>query len=171
MARSPRRSFLLGAAVLAVVSVIGSLALAHGHRSHIFRIDPPDVYMPYFNVYSQVVVSDGNGDLVSVAGTVSLDIDRNLVGEGDMEAQVRQTFENVRRSLAAVGARPSDVVRINIFTLDVDRYLQEGAPQQDAFFQNGKPASTLVGVTRLADPRYLVEIQVDAVLPPGRRGR
>lgn len=157
-----------GAALVAVLTV-AALAIAHGHRSHIYRVDPPDVYMPYFNVYSQVVVSDGDGDHVQVAGTVSLDIDRNLVGEGDMEAQVRQTFENVRRSLAAVGARPSDVVRINIFTLDVDRYLQEGAPQQDAFFPNGKPASTLVGVTRLADPRYLVEIQVDAVLPP-RRG-
>ena len=171
MAHRNRRSLALSAAFIAATSIVGSLALAHGHRSHILRIDPPDVYMPYFNVYSQVVVSDKGGDLVSVAGTVSLDINRNLVGEGDMEEQVRQTFENVRRSLAAVGARPSDVVRINIFTLDVDRYLQEGAPQHDPFFGNTKPASTLVGVTRLADPRYLVEIQVDAVLPPGRGNR
>lgn len=61
------------------------------------------------------------------------------------------------------GASPSDVVRINIFTLDVDRYLMEGHQEVVAFFGDDLPVSTLVGVTRLADPRYLVEIQATAV--------
>lgn len=165
------RSLSIAALLLTVGAVFGSFAIAHHGNGpgHIVRIDPDDVYMPYFNVYSQVVIATGTTQ-VKIAGTVSLDEDRNLVGEGDMALQVETTFENLRRSLAAAGATPADVVRINIFTTDVDRYLQEGAAQQGAFFGADTPASTLIGVTRLADPRYLVEIQLDAVLPPPGHG-
>lgn len=78
---------------------------------------------------------------------------------------MRTVYENIRRSLAAVGATPADIVRINIFTLDVDRYLAEGTPEAQAFFGTNVPTATLCGVTRLADPRYLVEIEADALLP------
>jgi enamine deaminase RidA (YjgF/YER057c/UK114 family) len=128
------------------------------------RINPPDVYPPFANVYSQVIESIG-ARFVHVAGTVSLDVNRNLIGDGDMGLQVKTTYENLGKSLAAVGATPDDVVRIHIFTLDVDRYLAEGTPEALAFFSNGVPTATLVGVVRLADPRYLVEIEATAVLP------
>lgn len=155
---------MIALAIVASALIIGvSLVLAGGPPSHIIRINPPTVYEPFFNVYSQVVAATGQTQ-VKIAGTVSLDVDRNLIGEGDMALQVATTLENIRLSLEAIGASPSDVVRINIFTLDVDRYLEEGAFLQQAFFGEETPASTLVGVTRLADPRYLVEIQVDAVL-------
>ncbi len=170
MSRNTRR-LSIAALLLLCGGLVGSYAAAHGGFAHIVRFDPPDVYMPFNNVYSQVVVATGRTH-VHIAGTVSLDEDRNLIGEGDMALQVATTFENVRRSLAAAGATPQDVVRINIFVTDVDAYLWEGTPQQQAFFGEGTvPASTLVGVTRLADPRYLVEIQVDAVLPPRRHRR
>lgn len=129
----------------------------------IFRINPPTVYMPFMNVYTQVVKAIGAVH-IHVAGTVSLDINRNLIGEGDMTVQVQTVFENIRLSLAAVNALPRNVVRINIFTLDVDRFLTEGTPIMLDFFAGKPPASTLAGVTRLADPRYLVEIEADAIL-------
>lgn len=132
--------------------------------SHIERKNPSDVYPPYNNVYTQVIRAKGTVE-VHVAGTVSLDIHRNLVGEGDMRLQTKTTMENIGRSLVAFGAKPSDVVRVNIFTLDVDRYLQEGHQELVAFFgQDTLPTSTLVGCTRLADPRYLVEIEATAIL-------
>ena len=127
------------------------------------RINPPDVYQPFGGFYSQVVVATGSRQ-VHVAGTVSLDLDRELVAQGDMRGQVAKTMENIGRSLAAAGAEPSDVVRINIFALDVDSYLTEGHQEVVAFFGDTLPTSTLVGVTRLADPRYLVEIQATAVV-------
>lgn len=130
----------------------------------ITRIDPPTVYTPFNNVYTQVIKAQGAVQ-VHVAGTVSLDVDRNLVGEGDMALQVETTFENIRLSLEAVNGTPADVVRINIFTLDVDQFLQLGTPIMATFFDGTPPTSTLVGVTRLADPRYLVEIEADAVIP------
>jgi enamine deaminase RidA (YjgF/YER057c/UK114 family) len=127
------------------------------------RISPNDVYQPFHNMYSQVIRFRG-GTQVEIAGTVSMDADRQLVGEGDMATQVRVTFENVGKSLAAAGAKPSDVTRVNIFTLDVDRFLQEGGSEMMNFFGGTSPVSTLVGVTRLADPRYLVEIEATAVI-------
>lgn len=135
----------------------------------ITRINPPTVYTPYNNVYAQVITTKERLH-VHVAGTVSLDVNRNLVGEGDMALQTSTTFENLRLSLAAVGATPSDVVRINIFTLDVDRFLAEGIAAMQAFFGASPPTSTLVGCVRLADPRYLVEIECDAVVTGGGGG-
>jgi len=127
------------------------------------RKNPGNVYEPFNNFYTQVIRATGTTQ-IHVAGTVSMDPDRNLVGEGDMRTQVRVTMENIGNSLEAVGASPSDVVRINIFTLEVDRYLMEGHQEVVAFFGDDVPVSTLVGVTRLADPRYLVEIQATAVV-------
>lgn len=127
------------------------------------RMNPSNIYQPYEGMYTQVIKAEGTRQ-VHVAGTVSLDPGRNLAGEGDMATQVRVTMENIGKSLEVAGARPGDVVRINIFTLDVDTYLMEGHAEVMKFFGHELPVSTLVGVTRLADPRYLVEIQATAIL-------
>lgn len=127
------------------------------------RTNPSDMYQPFGGFYTQVVTATGSRH-VHVAGTVSLDEDRNLVAEEDMQGQVRMTMENIGKSLAAVGAKPSDVVRVNTFVTDVDGYLQEGHQEVMAFFGDTLPTSTLVEVTRLADPRYLVEIQATAIV-------
>lgn len=84
------------------------------------RVNPPNVYQPFNNNYTQVIRATGEVQ-VHVAGTVSLDVDRNLIGEGDIRTQTRVLMDNIGKSLAAVNAEPQDVVRINIFTLDVDR--------------------------------------------------
>ncbi|HEX9923420.1 MAG TPA: Rid family hydrolase [Anaerolineae bacterium] len=127
------------------------------------RMNPPDVYQPYNNYYTQVIRSTGTTQ-VHVAGTIALDLDHNLIGEDDMVTQVRVTMENIGKLLAAAGAKPSDVARINIYTLDVDTYRRDGHPEVLKFFNGDLPVSTLIGVTRLADPRFLVEIQVTAIL-------
>ena len=126
------------------------------------RMNPSYVYQPYNDVYTQVIRATGTTQ-VHVAGTVSLAPGRKLIGEGDMTAQVRQTMLNIERSLTAAGAKLSEVVRVNIFTTDVDRYLMEGHIELVKAFDGHLPTSTLVGITRLADPRYLVEIQATAI--------
>lgn len=108
--------------------------------------------------------------MVHVAGTVSLDQKRRLVGKGDMGTQVRMSLENVGRSLQAAGAEPSDVVRIHIYTTDIDQYLAHGRQPFAEFFKDQKPVATLIGVSRLKDPHYLVEIEVDAVLDEDNLG-
>ena len=127
------------------------------------RINPEDIYQPYNKFYTQVIRSTGTTQ-VHVAGIVPLNTEHGVIGEGDMQVQVQAIAENTRKALAAAGAEPADVVRINIYTLDVDRYRQEGHSELLKFFDGNLPVSTLVGVTRLADPRYIVEIEMTAVV-------
>jgi enamine deaminase RidA (YjgF/YER057c/UK114 family) len=105
------------------------------------------------------------GTLVYLAGQVSSDASGKLVGEGNFEAQVEQVFGNLKRGLEAAGATMADIVKMNIYLVAEvdqaevpkfrairDRYINAATP----------PASTLVVVTRLARPGWLIEIEVVA---------
>ncbi len=127
------------------------------------RINPPDVYEPNRNIYSQVIKATG-ATQVHVAGTVPFDRDGEVVGVGDMKAQVARILDNIEKSLAAAGAARADVVRICVYALDVESYIAEGAPELVAFFGDAKPTSTTIGVTRLVHPDWLVEIEATAII-------
>ena len=127
------------------------------------RINPEGMYKPNKNIYSQVVTSTG-ATTVHIAGTVPFDEDANVVGIDDMKMQVLKILDNIRISLAAGGALPSDVVRINVYALNVDDYVTNGAPEVIAFFGDNKPTSTTVQVSRLVHPDWVVEIEATAVL-------
>ena len=127
------------------------------------RMNPDGMYTPNKGIYSQVVTSTGT-TTVHIAGTVSFDEDANVVGVGDMKAQTCQILNNLRISLQAAGALPADVVRINVYTLNTDDYVANGAPEVIAFFGDTKPSSTTVQVSRLVHPDWLVEIEATAVI-------
>ena len=127
------------------------------------RINPDGMYKPNKNIYSQVVKSAG-ATTVHVAGTVPFDEEANVVGIDDMKLQVIKILDNIRKSLDAAGATPADVVRINVYTLDVDDYVSNGAPEVISFFGDNKPASTTVQVSRLVHPDWVVEIEATAVI-------
>ena len=127
------------------------------------RLNPEGMYKPNKNIYSQVVKSTGTM-MVHVAGTVPFDEDANVVGIDDMKVQVLKILDNIRTSLHAAGATPADVVRINVYTLDVDDYVAHGAPEVIAFFGNNKPTSTTVQVPRLVHPEWIVEIEATAAV-------
>lgn len=126
------------------------------------RINPETLYRGSRSYYSQIVESTGTRQW-HIAGMVPLTRDREVVGENDIAAQSRQVMENLRLALEAVGATPAHVVRINIYTTDMERFLAEGRPPVYAFFGDTPPASTLIGVQRLADAKYLVEVEATAV--------
>lgn len=99
-----------------------------------------------------------------VFGMVALAPDGSVVGEGDIEAQVQQALENMELVLAASGAQLKDVVATTLFLVNV-----EDAPKavavRDAHFTGAvPPRHTLVGVTALGNPQFLVEISAFAVL-------
>ena len=127
------------------------------------RIDPEGMYKPNKGIYSQVVKSTGS-TTVHVAGTVSFDKDANVVGVGSMRAQTLKILDNIRISLEAAGACPADVVRINVYTLDTNDYVANGAPEVIAFFGDSKPCSTSVHVSGLVHPYWVVEIEATAVI-------
>ena len=127
------------------------------------RMNPDGMYTPNKGIYSQVVTSTGT-TTVHIAGTVPFDEDANVVGVGDMRAQTCQILDNLRISLEAAGALPADVVRINVYTLNTDDYVANGAPEVIDFFGDTKPSSTTVQVSRLVHPDWLVEIEATAVI-------
>ena len=102
---------------------------------------------------------------VHSAGQTSVDENGEPLHAGDMGGQVAQALDNLAAVLAAAGLSLADVVRLNYFTTDVDRFLAEGGPVLGARFSVSgcRPASTLLGVTRLGRPRLLVEIEATAV--------
>lgn len=113
--------------------------------------------------YPQVIRVAGRTQ-VYLSGMVALDAEGALIGEGDMARQAAAAYENVGRALAAAGAGPSDIVSCTVFATDLDSYRRDGSPFAAKFFGAARPVSTVVEVTRLADPRYLVEVQVIAVV-------
>jgi enamine deaminase RidA (YjgF/YER057c/UK114 family) len=125
------------------------------------RINPPGLLTP--RGYTQVVTASG-GTTVYISGQVSANAKGEVVGKGDLKAQTAQVFENLKIALAAAGAAPKDVVKITMFAVN---FKTEDIPAirdvRNAFFAGVEPpASTLVGVTALANPDWLIEIEAIA---------
>lgn len=106
------------------------------------------------------------GNLVFVSGTTATDDQGNIVGRGDPEAQARFILEKIKRALEAAGASLSDVVRTRVYVTNADDWEAVGRAHA-AYFSEIRPANTLVEVSRLVGPDYLVEIEADAVIGSG----
>ena len=98
------------------------------------------------------------------AGQASVDGDGAPVHQGDMRAQLEQAVSNLETVLTQAGLSLGHVVRLNYYTTDVDGFLA-AMPTVASRLRNAgcKPASTLLGVTRLAYPDLLIEIEATAV--------
>jgi enamine deaminase RidA (YjgF/YER057c/UK114 family) len=107
------------------------------------------------------------GTIVYIAGQVSSDASGNLIGEGDFEAQVEQVFRNLKLAVEAAGGTMADIVKLNSYLVaEVD---QAAVPKlraiRDRYLNVEKPpASTLVVVSRLARPGWLIEIEAVAAI-------
>ena len=101
--------------------------------------------------------------VIYVSGQVPLDRDGNLIGEGDLEAQTRQVFENLRAALDAAGASWGDVVKLNYYLVDVSNLETVRAIRNEYLDTAHPPASTLVEVSSLFRDDVLIEIDAVAV--------
>jgi reactive intermediate/imine deaminase len=109
-------------------------------------------------------VETADGTWIYVSGQVALGAEGTLVGPGDMKAQTRQVFENLRAILAADGATFADVVKIGTYltTLDDIAGMRE---VRSEYLTSEPPASTAVQVVALVVPDALIEIDLVAVVP------
>lgn len=124
-------------------------------------IQPDSVAVPK-TAYSQGMEVSGK-TLIFTAGQLPFDVNGDLVGEGDFRAQVTQVFENLKAVLESGGASFNDVVKLNIYVTDV-KYLPVVQEVRVRYLTKPYPATTLVQVSGLANPKAMVEIEAIAVL-------
>lgn len=104
------------------------------------------------------------GDLVFVTGTAPVDeTGAGVHAPGDAEAQAARCLELIERALAQFGADRTRIARTRMFVTDISRWEEFGRAHA-AFFGEHRPATTMVEVKALIDPRMLIEIEADAVL-------
>jgi enamine deaminase RidA (YjgF/YER057c/UK114 family) len=115
--------------------------------------------------YSQIVKVSG-GTTIYIAGQVAWDEEGRLVGEGDLEKQARQVFTNLVIALSEAGATRSDLVKIGIYVVDhdLDKLKVIRGVRDQVLDVGPPPASTLLGVERLALPDLLLEVDAIAVV-------
>lgn len=101
------------------------------------------------------------GDRIYVTGTTATDENSNVVGIGDAYAQTVQSIRNIERALRALDAGLENVVRTRMFVTDISRWEEYGRAHGE-FFREIMPATTIVEVSKLIDPRMLIEIEADA---------
>jgi len=132
--------------------------------AHLRFLNPATLSKP--PTYSHVVEITGPGRIIYIAGQLGLDPSGKLVGApGDFRAQTRQTFENLKLALAAVGATFDQVVKLNNYLTDIS-HLAILREVRDEFINTATPpASTTLQISRLALERALIEVEAVAALP------
>jgi enamine deaminase RidA (YjgF/YER057c/UK114 family) len=128
--------------------------------AEIRRLDPPGLAATGSS-WCQCVV---HGDTVYVSGQVAWEADGTVVGEGSVTEQTEKVIDNIEAALAAAGSSLAQLVRITTYVTSADA-IPEVRAVRERRFANVRPASTLVVVAALADPRLLVEIDAVAALP------
>ncbi len=127
--------------------------------------NPVSVWQP-FGAFSLGVLQ-GSGRVVYLKGQFAFDREGRVVGQGDLRAQMRRTFENIRLVLAAVGGQMQDIVALTHYVTDIEQFMRAGDIRLE-FFREPFPATTTVEVVRLFRPDLLVEITATAEIPRER---
>lgn len=124
-------------------------------------INPPELFPP--PGFSHVAVATGER-LVFVAGQTAITPDFAVVGEGDLAAQTRASMECVGIALRAAGADWDDVVRRTIYTVAPTEFEVITRAIEEVTGERPHPPQTIIGVTGLALPQLMIEIEVTALL-------
>jgi enamine deaminase RidA (YjgF/YER057c/UK114 family) len=128
-------------------------------------INPDTLFPSVQNGFSQIVVASG-GKTVYISGQTAWDARKEIVGGADLSEQAKQALRNVRTAVEAAGGDLSDVVALRIYVVNY-KPEQAGAigdALREFFPVERRPASTWIGVSSLAVPDFLIEIEATAVL-------
>ena len=126
------------------------------------EINPTD-WLQAFNINHGIEVTGGQRVLY-LSGQTSNAADGSPMHAGDLVAQFRLAWSNLKDALAAADMDATNVVRLNMYTTDVDAFMAAAGDIVPIFAAEGcKPVGTLLGVTRLFEPEIMVEIEATAV--------
>jgi len=114
--------------------------------------------------FSQATVIEAKGRLVFVSGMTARKPDGSIAGIGDVEAQTRQVCENIKSAMEAAGGTLDHVCRVDVYVRNMEHFEAIHKVRRE-YFKPPLPASTMVEVTKMVSPDYLIEINAIAVIP------
>ena len=126
------------------------------------RIFNPTPWLTHFNLNHAVEVRDAKRTLY-VSGQASSAADGAPLHPGDLKAQFGEAWKQLKDALRAADMTPANIARLNVYTVDVDRFMAEAEMFVTHLKRDGcSPCCTLAGVTRLYHPDILIEIEATA---------
>jgi reactive intermediate/imine deaminase len=114
--------------------------------------------------FSHATAIEARGRLVFISGMTARRADGSLAGVGDIEAQTRQVCENLKAAVEAAGGKIADICRVDVYVRNMEHFATIHKVRRE-YFKEPFPASTMVEVTKMTSPDYLIEISAIAVIP------
>lgn len=103
------------------------------------------------------------GNIIEITGTVAVDENNSLVGKDNAYEQARFIIEKIEKILLLAGSSLKDVVRTRMFVTDISRWEEYGKAHGE-FFKEIKPCTSMIQVSALIEPAYLIEIEATAII-------
>ncbi len=113
--------------------------------------------------FSQATMIEARGRLVFISGMTSRRPDGTIAGIGDIEAQTRQVCENVKAAVETAGGTMDDICRVDVYVRNMEHFDLIHKVRRE-YFKPPAPASTMVEISKMTSPEYLIEINAIAVL-------
>ena len=113
--------------------------------------------------FSQAIAIEAKGTLVFISGMTARRPDGSIAGIGDVEAQTRQVCENLKSAVEAAGGTMEDICRVDVYVRNIEHFDKIHKVRRE-YFKAPAPASTMVEVTKMVSPEYLIEISAIAVV-------
>ena len=128
-------------------------------------LNPNSLFPSLPHGFSQVVIASGR-KMVFVSGQTAWDIQKNIIVGDSVLEQARQAFRNLGKAMESAGGKLKDVVALRIYVVDYqsENGTAVGIALREFFSAENPPASPWIGVSALADPEFLIEIEATAVL-------
>ncbi len=113
--------------------------------------------------FSQATMIEARGRLVFISGMTSRRPDGTIAGIGDIEAQTRQVCENIKAAVETAGGTMDDICRVDVYVRNMEHFDTIHKVRRE-YFKPPAPASTMVEISKMTSPEYLIEINAIAVL-------
>src|ERR1700722_12196627 len=114
-------------------------------------------------VFSHATAIEAKGRLVFISGMTARRGDGTMAGVGDIEAQTRQVCENLKAAVEAAGGTMDDICRVDVYVRNMEHFDRIHKVRRE-YFGAPAPASTMVEVSKMTSPDYLIEISAIAVV-------
>jgi reactive intermediate/imine deaminase len=152
------------------LALLGGAALNHTlAESHIHEDAMPKKQISSEKIskpnghFSQATVIEARGRFVFISGMTARRPDGTIAGIGDIEAQTHQVCQNVKAAVEAAGGTMDDICRVDVYVRNMEHFEKIHKVRRE-YFKPPAPASTMVEITKMTSPDYLIEINAIAVL-------